>query len=113
MKFDDMCRLIASSLPRRRVFQLIAGSFLAALRPKGALSQEEGAGAATVVRRQVVTIRERTETACNYELRHVRVKQCPPRTRQEIDILRPCTKQGNFWVAKVAILCIRRPISPP
>jgi hypothetical protein len=113
MKFDEMCRLIASSLPRRRVFQILLGSFLAALRPRRASAQQEGAQEGVVVKRQVVNIKERTEAACNFQLQHVRVMNCPPRTRQEIDIVQPCRKQGNFWVAKVVMVCIRRPISPP
>lgn len=113
MKFDDMCRLIASSLPRRRVFQLILGSWIAAMRPRRAEAQAEGGQEGAVVKRQVVNIRRRTEAACNFALQHVRVTKCPPRTRQEIDIVQPCKKQGNFWVAKVVMVCIRRPISPP
>jgi hypothetical protein len=112
MNFDDMCRLIASSLPRRRVFQLILGSFVAVLRPQSGYSQQEGGGG-VVVRRQVVNIRKNTEAECEFALKQVRVTNCPPGTKQEIDIVQPCTKQGRFWVARVVMVCIRPPISPP
>jgi hypothetical protein len=112
--FDDLCRVIASPLPRREVFRLILASLVAAVAPSSRLA----AAKRVDVKREVIDINVGTRVACLSQLanRPARVK-CPPGTEKFVIVKQGCTQiwvgRNDRWVAQVVVECTKPPVSPP
>lgn len=114
--FDDLCRLLASPLPRRTAFRLMLASLFGTIASRGNLAAQEAEG--VDVKRQVIQINVGTKQACLSQLaaRTARVK-CPPRTKKFVIIKQQCTQiwvgKNDRWVATAIVECTKPPISPP
>jgi hypothetical protein len=114
MKFDDLCRVIASPLPRREVFRLILASLVAAVAPSSRLAAN-----GSVVKEQVIDINAQRKTWCESQLanRPARVT-CPPGTEKKVIVTQSCTQifdnnGDDHWVAQVVVQCTEPQLSPP
>lgn len=113
---DDLCRLVASPLPRRTVFRLMLASLIAAVTPRGRLAAQQIEG--VDVKRVLVQINVGTKQACLNQLaaRTARVK-CPPGTKKFVVVKLQCSRifvgKNDRWVATAIVECTKPPISPP
>lgn len=114
--FDDLCRLVASPLPRRTVFRLMLASLIAAVTRKARLAAQVVEG--VDVKREVIQINVGTKRACQSQLaaRTARVR-CPPNTKKFVIVKKECTQiwvgKNDRWVATAIVECTKPPISPP